>query len=379
MAELYARIRLIILNLSIIAAIIPATISVQGTPEPALADADGSADPVVEAVFKATRGYPQETADLILGIAAIRPDEALALTRMPFLVEIEEADNQALWPILLLFSRDQDTLITETSIWKEGIEDHHTDGISASMLFDDPEKQAQFIRQEITSEVRAYDETRRVNILSRVEAGPVKPIMSDTFRAFATVESVMNRELPGENFIIAVDPVENHPALASFMDKIGIRINRDFDDPAEARNIIAHELAHYFWNGNERWLDEGLATTIAAEASLRLGDQEMAGANSITRGLFCDLRNLQELEQEKDAPENFLCNYSFGWQLFTALKNSTSPERYYQSVLDLHDLAQAQKRRSHFHQGAGIEQVRQAFPYSREIIDLYWQGDPPSE
>ena len=87
---------------------------------------------------------------------------------------------------------------------------------------------------------------------------------------------------------------------------------------------IAHEVAHYYWNGNSDWVDEGASDFMAYASEnarwtadlWRLPIIPCAYARTITQ-----LENL-DTSSEEGADSPYSCNYALGERLFVDLYRS---------------------------------------------------------
>ena len=137
------------------------------------------------------------------------------------------------------------------------------------------------------------------------------------------------------------------------------------------RSTIVHEVAHYYWRGGERWVNEGMAS--AFEVILGPG---FLIPDAVTRNerRDCDLPNLRALVEA--APSGplvpaFYCNYYLGQRLFLDLRETlgdgefrAGAQRLYRSI---RDCRAAQRDRC-----GTVDDVHAAFPSGRSIIDLHW-------
>lgn len=124
-----------------------------------------------------------------------------------------------------------------------------------------------------------------------------------------------------------------------------------------AGSIIAHEVAHYYWNDGEIWLDEGTAEITAA-----LSERARTGVPLEPDNYPCgSASGIWELETQ-DYTRNaagFVCNYAMGERLFLDLHRTLGEEAFRRGFRKLNTLiaeldAEAGGK-------AGIAEVRQAF------------------
>ena len=116
----------------------------------------------------------------------------------------------------------------------------------------------------------------------------------------------------------------------------------DVDDGSQLANILpsltAHEVAHYYWRGNETWIDEGGATFM-----------EFPVENTRTgRGLIADrypcayvssIAEVVALDPEQLSPAN-ICNYSLGERIFLDLYRNLGEATFRQGFSRLYQRSQ---------------------------------------
>ena len=92
--------------------------------------------------------------------------------------------------------------------------------------------------------------------------------------------------------------------------------------------VIAHEVAHYYWGGdNQDWIDEGAAEILASiseyardETPIDVTNNPCASAKTIGE--------LEAMDPEQLGTRGFNCNYSLGEQIFLDLYNSLGEETF---------------------------------------------------
>ena len=148
------------------------------------------------------------------------------------------------------------------------------------------------------------------------------------------------------------------------------RMTTNYSSGNEKRlaEIIAHEVAHYYWHHHIDWIDEGMAETLTAYIEnertgtpISLYDRHSSAYQSI-------------IDLEIDGPGTnqawkHLCNYTMGQSLFLDIRDTTGNQEFVQSARRLY-----KTRNSPF-----IESVKSAFPKSGEVtrvINQHYYGDP---
>ncbi len=117
------------------------------------------------------------------------------------------------------------------------------------------------------------------------------------------------------------------------------KYDRDDDrEVAEAAGaLVAHEVAHYYWNGNSTWADEGIANLMASVSENALTGQPVEVTNSPC-GYVRTIVELESLDISSDdgADSAFGCNYSLGERLFVDLYRRLGKEVFRRGLRDLY-------------------------------------------
>ena len=133
---------------------------------------------------------------------------------------------------------------------------------------------------------------------------------------------------------------------------------------------LVHEVAHYYWTGNEDWIDEGAADIIEYQYGIESG---LSRGQLKTRRKGCDAHDLEMLSEwdPSQSDAQFLCNYYLGQMLFQALLEGMGAEEFRTKLGELYRLSLAEQEAD---RTPGIEAVRRVFSRQSDIIDLYWSG-----
>lgn len=178
--------------------------------------------------------------------------------------------------------------------------------------------------------------------------------------------------------------VPGYAAGTNFGSHIAILPKFDVDDDSleaeRAGATIAHEVAHYYWNENADWVDEG-----AAELMARLVDGARTGQPlAVTRppcAYASSLRDLENLGVSRGDIE-FGCNYSLGERLFVDLYRTQGHEIFRQGFRDLY-LASEVEDDDETVRGTpvGVEHIREAFRsvdgLENAVISRWYEGSVP--
>ena len=134
-----------------------------------------------------------------------------------------------------------------------------------------------------------------------------------------SVEEFMAEPLP-TNYVglLFENAVKSSAAGTNFGTHIAIRPKFDVEDGSQAANaaghIIAHEVAHYYWGGNEDWIDEG-ASDFLASISERARTAKPLEATNRPCAVASSINALARFDTNRD-PDAFDCNYALGERLF---------------------------------------------------------------
>ena len=177
-------------------------------------------------------------------------------------------------------------------------------------------------------------------VLSIIRTGPGAARTIDLLEhAVQGVEEFMGLALP-TNYVglLFADAVSGSNAGANFGTHIAILPKYDTDEDGHeaefAGSIIAHEVAHYYWGGNEDWVNEGAADFMASVIDGARTGRPIAVTNAPC-GHTGSLAELENLGISKGDIE-FRCNYSLGERLFVDLYRTLGHERFQQGFRALY-------------------------------------------
>ena len=142
----------------------------------------------------------------------------------------------------------------------------------------------------------------------------------------------------------------------------------------------AHEVAHYYWSGNEDWVDEGAADFIASVVQ-RARTGQPIGVTNLPCGYAGSIAELESLGISRGGIE-FRCNYSLGERIFVDLYLALDDERFRQGLRALYLASEieddADDRRG---TSVGIDHIGEAFRLDDEaestVIARWYNGTEP--
>ena len=197
-------------------------------------------------------------------------------------------------------------------------------------------------------------------------------------------EEYMGAPLP-TNYVglLYENAVPESAAGVNFGTHIAILPKFDIDDGSTeaefAGSNIAHEVAHYYWSGNEDWVDEGAAEFMASISERDRTGRPIGADNSPC----AHARNIAELESLEIARGDieFRCNYSLGERLFLDLHRTLGEAQFQERFRELYVASTARDDTDDGSASIGVEHVREAFRVGEEATDTviarWYDGTEP--
>ena len=162
----------------------------------------------------------------------------------------------------------------------------------------------------------------------------------------------------------------------------------DVDDGSRESEVagvhIAHEVAHYYWNGSSDWIDEGAAEFMAAVAEYTRTGQPV-GVTNVPCGYAHTIAELERLAPSQ-GDEAFTCNYALGERVFVDLYRSFNEDRVRRGLRNLYQLSQAEgEDDTESGTEVGMSHLREAFrmgadiaaPVVNVITSRWYDGSEP--
>ena len=340
-------------------------------------------------------GIEDAEVDLIEALASIGDkdaEEALRIVGMPFLETIELPDISAMESLrqLAAFKPSAFVSVMSHKALRDGISNDLApivatlDGVAETnpSLIDillDPSRvlvERRFITLPLAGDIVLY--------IIRTAPGAARS-MDLLEYSVRGIEEYMGSPLPTKYVgLLYENAVSGSSAGTNFGTHIGILPKYDIDDGShEAQSFgstIAHEVAHYYWSGNEDWVDEGAADFMASVVEGARTGQPI-GVTNLPCGYAGSIAELESLGISKGDIE-FRCNYSLGERFFVDLYLTLRDERFRQGLRDLYLASEieddADDRRG---TSVGIEHVRETFRTDDEarstFIARWYNGTEP--
>ena len=221
-------------------------------------------------------------------------------------------------------------------------------------------------------------------VIIRTRPGAVRS-MDLLEHAVRNAEEFMDAPFPA-NFVTLLyeDAVLTGYAGTHFGTNMTILPEYDVDDGSQeavfAAANIAHEVAHYYWSGNESWIDEGASELVGSVSEIkRLGSPLV-----ITNSPCPFVRTIAELESlsVSTADSEYICSYALGERIFVDLYQSLGSEGFRKAFRALY-LASEVEDDADDYRGTrvGIKHVREAFSADTSevshVIARWYDGSVP--
>ena len=310
------------------------------------------------------------------------PDVVFQLLSMPFLLSPNTTDALAIQGMEQLADAGRAAALTDHVIFQDGITDDETTLIAAVGTIRNAHEIQRVLDPggaaietvSLGTELTPHLKISIVRTDSQSRPGTVET----TRDLIQFVENTTGLALPVDHVIIMLDENAvidkyagtNYGFAFSYLPKYevtqqGTREWRRF------RLGFVHEAAHYFWSGNEDWIDEGLANIIEYQFGLQMG---LSHGQLQTKRENCeahDLKMLSEWDPDSSERDRYHCAYYLGQPLFQDLLASMDAETFAASLREYYQLSlEAQEGDL----TPGIAEVRKAFAGQDAIIDRHWSG-----
>ena len=323
-------------------------------------------------------------------IARNNPGAALQIVGMPFIETIEPPDISAMASLrrLAAFKPEAFVRVMSHAALLDGISNEVApivatlNGVAGTNpgLIDVLLDSSKVLLERRTITLPLSGDVVLLIIRTSPGAGRSMDLLEHSVRS---AEEYMGAPLP-TNYVglLYQNAVHGSSAGTNFGTHIAILPKFDIDDGSTeaefASSNIAHEVAHYYWSGNEDWVDEGAAEFMASISELDRTGRPIDADNSPCPHVR-SISELERLDITRDSIE-FRCNYSLGERLFLDLNRTLGDDQFQQGFRELY-LSSTDDTDDDGSASIGIEHVKQAFQ-SREkamdaIIARWYDGTEP--
>ena len=208
----------------------------------------------------------------LFGVAYWNAEAAAAIIAMPFLESLEYDDVLAIRGMRSLAQDGRLSALIEHPTFQDGITDAQTTLVTATATLQDSAEISRMLSPRYAAIEAVSGETELTPHLkiSIVRTGTQpQPWTADTIRdAVEFAEQTMGQPLPVGHVIVVLNDNAVTGSFAGTNHGYAIGYLPEYEQAQDAYDEykfqagLIHEVAHYFWSGNEDWIDEGIANTI---------------------------------------------------------------------------------------------------------------------
>lgn len=303
------------------------------------------------------------------------------LLSMPFLLSPDTTDALAIRGMEELADEGRLAALTDHAIFQDGVTDDETTLIAGVGTLRDTDEIQRVLNPggaaietvSLGTELTPHLKISIIRTDSQSRPGTVESVRD----AVEFVENAVGPALPVDHVIIML----NDLAVAEKYAGTNFGFAYSYKPKYEAaqgtfewRHLqtgFVHETAHYFWTGNENWIDEGLANIVEYQFGLQMG---LSHGQLQTKRKSCeahDLEMLSEWDPDRADVDRYHCVYYLGQPLFYDLLVSMGAETFTSSLREYYRLSLEVQEED---RTPGIAEVRKAFAGQDAIIDRHWSG-----
>ena len=301
-----------------------------------------------------------------------------AVIAMPFLESPDTTDVLAIRAMHRLAAEGALSALVDSAPFQEGIADAQTTLVTAvGTLFRDTDA----VRRALTPGNAAIESvsagtelTPDLNIsIIRTGSQPQPWTARAVVDAVDFVERTMQMPLPTDHVVVVLndEAVTSGKVGTNYGFAIGFLPRYEQGQGTfKGRRLqagLVHEIAHYYWNGNEDWIDEGLANILEFMRGIEAG---LSPGQLQTQRGDCEAHDLEMLSEWDPTGDDaqFSCNYYLGELLFRELLEHLGDEEFSEKIRELYRLFLTEQTIP------GIDGVRQVFSDETDIINKHWSG-----
>ena len=273
-------------------------------------------------------------------------EAAIGILDMPFLESVESADALAMKSLQRLESRNTTDFLEIMSHPKlsDGITDEEAKIVA--LLYGTHKNRPESV-DFLLRGTGVYLEERLINLPSSGEVlltiirirDQITPSMDFLEHSVRTIDEFMGEPLP-TNYIALLydDAVSPGAGGTNFGTHMAMSLLYDVENGVwwdYTPHTVAHEVAHYYWTGNQKWINEGTAELLGSISEYARIETPVEATNNPC----ASVKTIAELEALKPGDletKGFNCNYSLGEALFVDLYDSLGEETFRQGFRNLY-------------------------------------------
>ena len=310
---------------------------------------------------------------------SIESQKVLRIFSMPFLETVEAHDLHAIQALAWLAYDDLDHF--EQVLLHDSLEEGITDKLAPiiATLRGVALKDPSFIDVLLGSGVTLQKSTVSTMMSERVDVTIVRvgsqrsTSLTTLSQTIQEIEEYVGTALPTKHIILLYDPSYSDEWAAGnyYTTHIAARPKYDKGDSGFNPELIAHEVAHYYFHSGNAWVYEGLADTLRI-----LIPRERTRSRSVVTAQNsrqeCTLKNIKSLEAQEvdyDDTDEFYCNYYLGEKLFVDIYNALGEIEFRRALRTLYQLSRQED--------LDISHIREVFgtsPRIERIINRHYDG-----
>ena len=328
-----------------------------------------------------------DASEYLFRIAYHDSEAAAAIIAMPFLQTLEEDDVLAIRGIHRLARKPDDGLLPallQHPALRNGITDDQTTLVAAAGTLWDIDEIRRMLNPgyagvEVLSEGTELTPNLKVSIVSP-GFEPGERSGEVVWSAVTSAERAMGIPLPLNHVIVVLSgKTVNESFRSSYNLGYAITILPEFAQDRNPFDIYmlgshtAHEAGHFYWIGNEGWLNEGGAKIIQRMYGIENGASPgILGRISRNWGCYSvhDLAALSSSDFDDFASAQ-ACKHYLGYQLFDELFDTLGAQGLLERLRDLYGRTLKARNAG---ETPGIAEVRQTFHDQADIVEKHWSG-----
>ena len=309
------------------------------------------------------------------------PDMIIELLSMPFLRSPDSTDSLAIGGMEKLADRGRIDALTGQAIFQDGITDDETTLVAAVGALADSDE----IRRVLEPGVAAIETVAlgttltphlRISIV-RTESQSRPGTVESVRDGVEFVENAVGVPLPVDHVIIILSDKAVTREYSGTNFGFAFSYKPEYEAAQGTREWrrlqtgFVHETAHYFWSGNEDWIDEGLANFVEYQFGLSMG---LSHGQQQVRREGCeahDLEMVSEWDPDFSDVDRYHCAYYLGQPLFQDLHATIGTATFTERLREFYLLSVAAQE---LDLTPGIAEVRQVFSEQAAIVDRHWSG-----